>query len=35
MVLGAVWCQAERVQEISGGIRDIKKDHGLDKKFGF
>lgn len=29
MVLGAIWCPLERVQEMSDALRKLKKDHGL------
>jgi hypothetical protein len=29
MVLGAVWCPLEKIHEISGVIREIKKAHGI------
>ncbi len=33
MVLGAIWCPLERVQEISKRMREIKTEHNLSKKF--
>lgn len=29
MVLGAVWCRADRVEQISRRIRELKIKHGL------
>jgi len=29
MVLGAIWCPLEKAREVSVGIREIKKAHGL------
>lgn len=33
MVLGAVWCEDNKVKEISERIKEIKKRHGLSKSF--
>ena len=33
MVLGAVWCNVNKVKEITKRIREIKQDHGLPKDF--
>jgi hypothetical protein len=33
MVLGAIWCRAEKTREISVGLREIKKRHGLSPTF--
>lgn len=33
MVIGAVWCPAEKTKEISGRLREIKKAHGFDATF--
>lgn len=33
MVLGAVWCPLEKAREISLGIRDMKRHHGLRPGF--
>lgn len=33
MVLGAVWCEAEKAPEISRRIREIKTKHGLSPNF--
>jgi len=33
MVLGAVWCPADRVREVSDRLREIKARHNLDTTF--
>ena len=33
MVLGAVWCQAEKTREVSVSLREIKKRHALSPTF--
>jgi len=33
MVLGAVWCPLEKTQELSKGLRMIKKHHGIRSDF--
>jgi hypothetical protein len=33
MVLGAVWCSAEKVKDVSRRIKDIKQKHGFNTKF--
>lgn len=33
MVLGAIWCPIEKVQEISKRIREKKIEHGLSPAF--
>lgn len=33
MLLGAVWCPANKVREITDRIREIKADHGLSPRF--
>lgn len=33
MVLGAVWCPAEKAREINQRVREIKKKHGLAPNF--
>ena len=33
MVLGAIWCPAEKTREINQRIREIKKKHGFGREF--
>lgn len=33
MVLGAIWCESDKVKEIANRIRDIKIQHGLSPEF--
>ena len=33
MTLGAIWCPAEKVKEISKRVKEIKERHGLKKNF--
>lgn len=33
MVLGAVWCQKEKIRDISNRLKEIKRKHNLDHNF--
>lgn len=33
MVLGAVWCALDKVREVAGRLKEIKRNNGLDPRF--